>query len=196
MAINDTQKQIIETALDCFMKYGFSKTSMSMIGEYSGFSRVTVHKYFKNKSLLFRSVVDGCLKETVEEAQSKTERVNPDHPWQMIEEYLIAIGRTVFDNVDDDRVLKDLHDTLYEIAEDIVEEKKRVTVDFIRHQLDRGIEHGLIDLQAVKMDSEQLAYLVDYGFSGIMRNAPVKEIKNQLHNFIRIYRKATEKSQR
>lgn len=195
MANKDTQEQIIETALECFTQHGFNKTSMSMISENSGFSRVTVHKYFKNKPLLFRSVVQNCLQESVEDAQQKTAQVNSDHPWKMIEEYLMAIGRTVFDNVSDDRVLKDLHDVLYEIAEDIVEEKTRVTVEFISQQLERGIDNGLIDLQSVKMNSEELAQLVDYGFSGIMRNAPVKEIKKQLHNFIRIYRKATEKNQ-
>ena len=192
MANKDTQEQIMETALDCFTQHGFNKTSMSMISENSGFSRVTVHKYFKNKPLLFRSVVQGCLQASVDEAQQKTAQVDPDHPWQMIEAYLMSIGRTVFDHVTDDRVLKDLNDTVYEIAEDIVEEKTRVTVEFISQQLDRGVNNELIDLQSVKMNSKELAQLVDYGFSGIMRNAPVKEIKNQLHNFIRIYRKATE----
>jgi len=192
MANKETRTQITETALECFVKHGFSKTSMTMISEHSGYSRVTVHKYFKNKSLLFRNVVQEGLQNSLEDAQQKIAQLDPNDSWQIIEAYLMAIGRTVFEQVSDDRVLRDLNDAVYDIADDIIEEKAQVTVDFIRQQLDRGIHEQRIDLQSLRINSNELAQLVDYGFSGIMRHAPVKEIKNQLHNFIRIYRKATE----
>lgn len=192
MSSEETKQKIMVSAFHCFTQYGFSKTSMSLVSEVSGFSRVTVYKFFQNKTVLFRCVVADCLETLIQEAHCRSTLLEGVHPWQMIEEYLIAVGRPAFESVSSDYVLKDLNDHLYDIAEDIVLEKKQKTVTFIRQQLELGREQGVIDLQALEVSSLNLACLIDQCFVGIMRTASVKDIKCQLHNLVRVFRTATQ----
>lgn len=192
MTSKDTKQEIIELALKCFSQFGFSKTNMSLISRYTGYSRVTVHKYFKNKTVLFRNVVQLCMTNSISEAENRMQEIHLKDPWDNIEEYLIASGKKVFENVHDDYILKDLHNAISDMAEDIVEAKKKITIQFIQEELERGEQDKLISLVSIKASPNELSCLVDYCYLGVMRNAPVQDIKNQLHHLIRVYRQATK----
>jgi hypothetical protein len=114
-----------------------------------------------------------------------------DNPWDIIEEYLIAIGKKVFENVHDDYILKDLHSAINEMAKDIVKAKQKITIKFIQEELERGIKANLIALEPINTTPEELAYLIDYSYFGIMRNASVQAIPNHVHRLIGVYRMAT-----
>jgi len=192
MISNKTEQEIIELALKCFSQFGYSKTNMSIISEYTGYSRVTVHKYFKNKKILFRNVVQLCTKNSINEANNRMQEIQLTNPWDIIEEYLIAIGKKVFEHVQDDYILKDLHSAVHDVAKDIVDAKHAITIKFIANELEQGAKQNLLDLTSVDATAEELAYLIDYSYYGIMRNAVVQEIPNQVHRLIKVYRKATQ----
>lgn len=192
MTSKNTKQEITELALKCFSQFGFSKTNMSLISQYTGYSRVTVHKYFKNKKVLFRNVVELCTSNSIHEAENRIQEIQLSNPWDMIEEYLVASGKKVFENVEDDYVLKDLHNAIGETSGDIVEAKQKIIIKFIQQELERGIKDNLIVLDSIKTNPEKLAYLIDYCYLGIMRNTPVQDIQNQLHQLIRVYRMATQ----
>jgi AcrR family transcriptional regulator len=192
MISNKTEQEIIELALKCFSQFGYSKTNMSIISEYTGYSRVTVHKYFKNKKILFRNVVQLCTKNSINEANSRMQEVQLTDPWRIIEEYLIAIGKKVFEHVQDDYILKDLHSAVHDVAKDIVDAKHAITIKFIANELEQGSKQDLLDLDSVDATAEELAYLINYSYYGIMRNAVVQEIPNHVHRLIKVYRKATQ----
>jgi AcrR family transcriptional regulator len=191
MTSNNTKQEITELALKCFSQFGFSKTTMSLISEYTGYSRVTVHKHFKNKMILFRSVVQLCMKNSISEADNRMLEIQLNNPWDIIEEYLMAIGKKVFENVHDDYVLKNLHSAINEMAKDIVNAKQKITLKFIQEALERGVKENLIALEPIHTTPEELAYLLDYSYFGIMRNASVQEIPNHVHRLIGVYRMAT-----
>ena len=44
--------------MDCFFQHGYGAANISMVSRYVGISRVTIHKQFKSKELLFRAVVE------------------------------------------------------------------------------------------------------------------------------------------
>ncbi|GAB6071305.1 hypothetical protein JCM30760_24020 [Thiomicrorhabdus hydrogeniphila] len=192
MISNKTEQEIIELALKCFSQFGYSKTNMSIISEYTGYSRVTVHKYFKNKKFLFRNVVQLCTKNSINEANNRMQEIQLTNPWEIIEEYLIAIGKKVFEHVQDDYILKDLHSAVHDVAKDIVDAKHAITIKFIANELEQGSKQNLLDLDSVDATAEELAYLIDYSYYGIMRNAVVQEIPNQVHRLIKVYKKATQ----
>jgi len=194
MTSNNTKQEITELALKCFSQFGFTKTNMSIISEYTGYSRVTVHKYFKNKKVLFRGVVQLCMKNSISEADNRMLEIKLNNPWDLIEEYLMAIGKKVFEHVNDDFVLKDLHSAVNELAKDIVSSKQAITIKFIQETLEQGIKDNLIDLDPINSTPKELAFLVDYSYFGITRNAPVQDIPNQLRRLIRVYRMATKLS--
>ncbi|MDX1353050.1 MAG: TetR/AcrR family transcriptional regulator [Thiomicrorhabdus sp.] len=192
MTSKDTKQEIAELALKCFSQFGFSKTNMSLISEYTGYSRVTVHKYFKNKRVLFRNVVQLCMTNSIGEAESRLQEIDVKDPWDVIEEYLVASGKKVFENVHDDYILKDLHNAINELAEDLVDSKQKITIQFIQAELSRGVKENLIALTPIQTTPEELARLLDYCYLGIMRNASVQHIKGELHHLLRVYRQATQ----
>jgi len=68
------QKQILDVAAGIFSKKGFAKTQVDEIANIAGLGKGTVYRYFKDKELLFFSVVDRGienLKDLVLEAMAK-----------------------------------------------------------------------------------------------------------------------------
>lgn len=59
---NDTRrKEILEKSTNCFIKFGFNKTTLDEIGEAIGFNKAALYYYFKNKEELFVQVVNNQL---------------------------------------------------------------------------------------------------------------------------------------
>ncbi|WP_169713951.1 TetR/AcrR family transcriptional regulator [Oceanicoccus sagamiensis] len=47
---------ILASALDCFTRYGYQRTSMSDIATAAGLSRTALYKYYKNKEQVFKAL--------------------------------------------------------------------------------------------------------------------------------------------
>jgi len=60
------RQEIVKVAQQLFDKYGFDRTSMSMISDSLGGSKATLYGYFKSKEELFRAVVDHDIPEQSE----------------------------------------------------------------------------------------------------------------------------------
>jgi AcrR family transcriptional regulator len=59
---NDSRrKEILEKSTDCFIKFGFNKTTLDEIGDAIGFNKAALYYYFKNKEELFLQVVNNQL---------------------------------------------------------------------------------------------------------------------------------------
>jgi len=189
--MTDTQQKILKSAEECFFQYGYSKANMSLVSQYSGISRVTIHKHFKNKEGLFRSVVDSCLTESMAEAtQSFIDNASEDC-WFNIENYMLRQAKPVFDNIKDSHVLMDLNNAVNEITYDILYTKKVESVEFIANQLTAAQEKRQIDLAPLKMTPYELGWLLKNCFSGLFMYAPLEELKIQMHSLIRVYKHAT-----
>lgn len=64
--INEEKKQlrrelIVKTALECFSKNGYSKTTMDDIVKASGVSKGGIYTYFKSKDEVFKAIADNVL---------------------------------------------------------------------------------------------------------------------------------------
>lgn len=55
---DEKRQEIVQVASELFEKYGFDRTSMSMISDRLGGSKATLYGYFKSKDELFQAVVD------------------------------------------------------------------------------------------------------------------------------------------
>src|SRR5690554_5735283 len=51
------KKDILQAALDLFMKYGTQKVSVSEIAKKANVSQVTIYNYFESKDLLINEVL-------------------------------------------------------------------------------------------------------------------------------------------
>jgi len=58
----DIRERIVQSAVDCFSKYGFDRTRMDDIAQTANISKGTVYLYFKSKEDLFYAICENNLK--------------------------------------------------------------------------------------------------------------------------------------
>ncbi|GBF37293.1 TetR/AcrR family transcriptional regulator [Leptospira johnsonii] len=65
----ERKKEILDAALDCFLQFGYSKTSMDDVAKQANLSRPLLYLKFKNKEDLFQGIFDYTLAGSYEEAE-------------------------------------------------------------------------------------------------------------------------------
>ena len=65
------RKELLDAAYECFMQYGYSKTTFDDIAHKAGVSRTLLYAYFEDKKQLFQCVA----REVLDEQWRKTEAV-------------------------------------------------------------------------------------------------------------------------
>ena len=76
MAVTDSRRstrrrQILDAALECFLRYGYSKTAFDDVARQAEVSRSLLYVYFKDKKDLFVSLV----RELIDEQRAKSEEI-------------------------------------------------------------------------------------------------------------------------
>ncbi|MDA3901808.1 MAG: TetR/AcrR family transcriptional regulator [Spirochaetes bacterium] len=59
----DTKDQILQSAIECFTRFGFAKTTMSDIGKRVGMNKASLYYYFKDKEALYNDVIAKLRRE-------------------------------------------------------------------------------------------------------------------------------------
>lgn len=59
--MTDKRRLILDAALECFLDYGFRKTSLEDVASAAGISRSSIYGYFRNKDDLFLSTVERLV---------------------------------------------------------------------------------------------------------------------------------------
>lgn len=74
---NDSRRrEILEKSTECFIKFGYNKTTLDEIGDAIGFNKAALYYYFRNKEELFVQVVNNQLTIGLNKLQTDLE----DHP--------------------------------------------------------------------------------------------------------------------
>lgn len=71
----DIKERIIEGATKCFVRYGYSKTTLDDIGKSVGLKKNSLYHYFKNKEEIFFVVLEKELEKYHQERQQVVESV-------------------------------------------------------------------------------------------------------------------------
>jgi AcrR family transcriptional regulator len=69
------RKEILEKSTECFIKYGYNKTTLDEIGDSIGFNKAALYYYFKNKEELFIQVVNGQLLDGLNDLKNKIYKI-------------------------------------------------------------------------------------------------------------------------
>ncbi|MCD8340467.1 MAG: TetR/AcrR family transcriptional regulator [Burkholderiales bacterium] len=80
------EKAILQSAIEAFVKYGYSGTTIGKIIEVSGGSRSTIYAAYGSKLGLFKAAVENLVLEVYEEY---TKVYDPKRPW---EEEMVVFG--------------------------------------------------------------------------------------------------------
>ena len=58
----DVKERIVQSAIECFSKYGFDRSRMDDIAHTADLSKGTLYLYFKSKEDLFFAICENNLK--------------------------------------------------------------------------------------------------------------------------------------
>lgn len=173
---NDSRrKEILEKSSECFIKFGFNKTTLDEIGDAIGFNKAALYYYFKNKEELFIQVVNNQLTTGLNKLQADLTDM-PDNGdkvlkylWNRTQVYTNLIRLT---SLSSENIL-DLNNTF----EEIYAPHKKSEIKYLISILVKTTENKTI--QEVEEFSEHLLDLVNsMGLSALL----VKNISNQVQH--------------
>ncbi|MCK7489443.1 MAG: TetR/AcrR family transcriptional regulator [Anaerotruncus sp.] len=91
------RKQILDTALDLFSKYGYHNISMHKIAKEAEFSVGTLYNFFSDKEDLYRALIMdlaleflACMNKALDSPGDEAEKLHA---------YIVAKGRLFMDNI-------------------------------------------------------------------------------------------------
>lgn len=173
---NDSRrKEILEKSTECFIKFGFNKTTLDEIGEAIGFNKAALYYYFKNKEELFIQVVNNQLTIGLNKLQFDLNEL-PDNEskilkylWNRTQVYANLIRLTSLSNEN----ILDLNSTF----EEIYSPYKKSEVRYLSNIISKTVENK--SQQEIDGFSEMLIDLVNsMGLSALL----VKNISNQIQH--------------
>lgn len=183
-----TEHKIISAARECFFRHGYRAANMTLISEYAGFSRATVHKYTRNKEDAFRKVCNEFQKQ----AQIACEPIIKQNLdcWQTIELIIDAWLKPTFDEVSDIRILNDLKYHLQQIAQDVLNQARNVLKEMVTTQIDKGIRQSNLSLEKLNLSSAELANLLLASLDGLHGRYEKEEIHQASQKTLTIFKLA------
>ena len=166
----NTQQQILDGAKKCFFQHGYKASNMSLISQYAGFSRVTLHKNYKNKDLVFRAVCHEYQEKCHEACLPLLDA--PLNCWEAISQSLGVWSKSIFESVNDRLVYKDLHYYAQQVAEDIFLDAHLKLESVLCKLIKAGDKNGDLDLKKMQLNDLQLAKILIATVNGINSNIP------------------------
>lgn len=165
---------------------------MSLISKQAGFSRVTTHKYLKNKDDAFRK----CILQILIDSRAACEPILQKNRegfggWETIESILNQWITPTFEGASNRLILQELKYFAQQIAEDLFEDAHSTLEGMLEDVIDRAEQSGEMSLEALKISSRSLANLIVSGVSGVKARAEIKDIHKSTHDIIQVFRLAT-----
>lgn len=183
-------RKIFDTAKECFFQHGYSAASIAMISRYSKISRVTIHKQFSSKEVLFRATLENYLLEKDIEIQEYTNK--PGLFWADTYEFLSRRCNEVFDNIPNAMIKSDLIYAGHTHCNDLLQIKRSKTRFAIQTKLQLAINNGQLCLKKIGLSCEELASNIEHLAEGIMLSSSTNDPKHVVKTTLHIYEVASK----
>lgn len=185
--LKSTQK-IFDTAKECFFQHGYSASSIAMISRYSNVSRVTIHKQFSSKEVLFRAFIQNFLLEKDVQVQAYIN--SPGMFWDDTYEFLAQRCTEVFDNIPNAMIKSDLIHAGQSFCADLLDENRIKTRQAIASKLEQAKIKKQISIAKTNMNIEEFAANIESVAEGIMLSSSVQSPKQIMQQTLHIYKMA------
>lgn len=136
-----------------------------MIAEYSGFSRVTIYKYFRTKEELFLAVCNSFAQEHMAESELFLQQ-EPDF-WLRLEQVLFSWIISPFEAIGDELVLDDIISAHNRITRTQELGMQRRAVEVLGLIIDDAARDGQIDIAAKGLTVSDVAEMVSLVIGGL-----------------------------
>lgn len=184
-----TTDKILNIATECFFQHGYDTANISMVSRYAGISRVTIHKQFQSKELLFRAVVKKHfqLHNILIEKYSKSE-VNF---WQETKDLIIQRCEGLFNDVSSSLVRSNLLHAGHALCKDLIQAEEGLIKNSIRTRIEKEISANRLTLNKVGLSADELANTLHYAPFGITIAVSNQDINTFVENLMAVFKAAT-----
>jgi AcrR family transcriptional regulator len=184
----NTEQKILTDARQCFFTHGYKASNMTLISEYAGYSRATIHKYFKNKDDVFRHVVhqfqqqanDACRPILAQNLEC----------WQSINLIMQTWLKPTFDEVNDQYILNDLKYYVQHVAEDIFKQARQDIEDMFCTLFEKAEQEGKLSLSHLPVNTRKLSKLLLASLDGLRGHLESQDLEQASHEILRIFQLA------
>ena len=181
--------KVLHCATECFFQHGYTAANISMISRYSGVSRVTIHKQFTSKEVLFRAVVQNYLDESIEKLNEYKSSKNDF--WQDTETMILFRCEGLFDEISSSLIRADLMRAGQEFCKDIIQAKEIIVREYIKLRILKEISEEQLTLEKINMSAEELSMIIESTPLAIAVSVFEEDNKRYVQNMISIFKSAT-----
>jgi TetR/AcrR family transcriptional repressor of nem operon len=184
-----TADKILSTAMDCFFQHGYDTSSISMVSRYAEISRVTIHKQFKSKEVLFRAVVEKHFKQhnVLIDIYSKSE----ENFWQDTQALIIQRCEGLFNNVSSSLVRANLLHAGQAFCRDLIEAEEILIKNSIRSRIDKEISVNRLTLSKIGLSANELAETLQFAPFGITVSVSDQNNNAFVENLMAVFKAST-----
>jgi AcrR family transcriptional regulator len=187
--LQSTTEKILALAMECFFQHGYDTTNISMISRYAGISRVTIHKQFKSKEVLFRAVVNQHFKQH-NILLNDYSRSNGDF-WQETYELIIQRCEGLFNDVSSSLVRANLLHAGHAFCKDLIEAEETVIKQSIQVRIEKEVAENRLTLQKVGLSAETLAETLHFAPFGITVSVSNQDNLVFVKNLMSVFKAST-----
>lgn len=193
-------EKILHTASLCFFQHGYRATNISMISRHVNISRVTIHKLFQSKEVLFRAVVANFFKHNNDTLASYIE--SEGDFWIDTEALIIQRCNELFNDVASNIIRTDLIHAGQEICHDLIYQNENLIKEVLCKRISKEVQKHTITLSKINMSAEALAESLFFSPFGITFSVTSQDNNSQdndsqdknhyIKNLMTIYNVATK----
>ncbi len=184
-----TTDKILNTAMDCFFQHGYDTANISMVSRYAGISRVTIHKQFKSKEILFRAVVEQHFQQhnVLIDSYSSSKK----DFWQDTHALIIQRCEGLFNDVSSSLVRADLLHAGQAFCKDLIQAEEDLIKASIQARIEKEIAANRLTLSRIKLSAEALAETLHFAPFGITISVSDKNNITFVKNLMAIFKAST-----
>lgn len=185
---SNTEQKILTGARQCFFRHGYKASNMTLISEYAGFSRATIHKHFKNKDDAFRQVLLQ-IKQQANDACLPIMKGNLEC-WKSISLIVQIWLKPTFEETGDQRIINDLKYHVQQVADDIFQQVRKDIEDMLYELLTKAENINEISLVNTGLETRELAKILLASLDGIRGHLEKQRLQQASHDILHIFKLA------
>lgn len=184
-----TTDKILNIATDCFFQHGYDTSNITMVSRYAGISRVTIHKQFKSKEMLFRAVVKKHFQQHNILLDSYTN--SNKNFWQETTSLIIQRCEGLFNNVSSSLVRADLLHAGQAFCKDLIQAEEDLIKKSIQSRIEKEIIAERLTLSKVVLTADQLAEALLFAPFGITVSVSDQNNITFVENLMAVFKAST-----
>ena len=187
--MQSTTDKILNTAMECFFQHGYGTSNISMVSRYAGISRVTIHKQFKSKELLFRAVVSKHFQENNIFINSYC--ISEKNFWQKTYALIMQRCEGLFNDVSSSLIRADLIHAGQEFCQDLIQAEESLIKSSIQARIEKEVAAKRLTLSKISLSAEALAETIHYAPFGITVSATDQNNIDFIKNLMAVFKAST-----